>query len=77
MPFFHKNVPQEQVPTHFAILSWDLQLKTFQVQVLRTAQREKNVIQDAIQNVKNVSIPIIFGNKRSMVFVKKKMKKSW
>jgi hypothetical protein len=69
MPFFHKNVSQEEVPNHFAILLRGLQLKkTFQVQVFRTEQREKKVARDTIQNCKKTSIPIIFRNKCSMVF---------
>lgn len=62
MPFFRKNVSQEQGPTHFAILLHGLQLKkkTFQVQVLQTAQREKKVVQDTTQNCKKCVNPTYF-----------------
>jgi len=76
MPFFHKNVSQEQVPIHFAILSHSLQLKKLSRSrcfELQKGKRKWSRTESKI--VKNAPIPIIFRNKCNTVFVKKERKK--
>jgi len=69
MPFFHKNVSQEQVQIHFAILPRGLLPRSRGFE-LHKEKRKWSRTPSKI--VKDVSIQIIFRNKCSMVFVKKK-----
>jgi len=78
MPFFHKNVSQKQVPIQFAILSRGLQLKKLSrsrcFELHKGKSKWSRTSYKIVKKKKSASIPVIFGNKCSMVFVKKKEK---